>query len=163
MIQIPAKFKTSDGIIFDNQLRAECHEECVKAVEALEQAEFLFYEAIARRHFMTADGQPFSFKGDKWIIVEPAFGPPDVVKVELCRYSGQSRYSFRERDAQLCVSWKDGDKSYERPVSSFYASERDANLQAIRERERHLQWWTEDLEKKKKFWQVDDDSQSNRG
>lgn len=157
MIQIPAKFKTSDGIIFDDSIKAECHEECVKAAEALEQSEFLFFETIARRHFMTADGQPFSFKGDKWIIVEPAFEPPYVVKVELYWYSSQLRYSFRPGDAQLCVSWKDGDKSHERPVSSFYSSERAANLQAIKERERHLQWWTEDLEKKKKVWQVNDE------
>ena len=156
MTQIPAKFQTSDGITFDDQLRAVCHEECVKAAEALELAELRFFEAIAQRHFKTADGQPFSFKGDKWIIIEPAFEPPYVVKVELYWYSSQLRYSFRERDAQLCISWKDGDKSYERPVSSFYSSEMAANLHAIKERERHLEWWTEDLEKKRKVWRVDE-------
>ncbi len=156
MIQIPAQFRTSDGLTFDDQLKAECHEECVKAAEALELAEFRFFEAIAQRHFQTADGQPFSFKGDKWIIVEPAFEPHYVVKVELYWYSSCLRYSFRPGDAELCVSWKDGDKTYEKPVSSFYASERAANLRAIEERQRHLQWWTEDLEKKKTVWKVEE-------
>lgn len=152
MIKIPAKFRTSDGLTFDDQFKAECHEECVKAAEALERAEFAFCTAIAARHFKTADGQPFSLMGDKWIIVEPAFEPPYVVKTELRWYSSHARYSFRERDAELCVAWKDGDKSYERPVSSFYASERAANLAAIELRKTHLRWWTEDLEEKTETW-----------
>jgi len=156
MIKIPEKFKTSDGITFDDQLKAECHEECVKAAEALELAELRFFEAIAQRHFKTADGHPFSFKGDKWIIVEPAFEPPYVMKVELYWHSSQMRYSFRPGDAELCVSWKDGNKAYEKPISSFYASERAANLEAIERRKRHLQWWEEDLEKKKEMWGVAD-------
>lgn len=148
MIEIPARYKTSDGLTFGDLQRAQCHEECVKAIDALESAQLRFFEAVARRHFKTADGCPFSFKGDKWIIVELAFEPPYVMKVELYWHSSRLQYFFRSSDAQLCVSWKDGEKSYERPVSSFYASERAANLQAIEKRRQHLQRWTEDLAKK---------------
>lgn len=142
----PQVYITKDNFEFDTLPEAQCHEECLSAMEAYEQAKRRFYIAVAEKHYLTADGVPFSLRGNKWIIVERTYEPPYVVEVQLGYASSRAAFFFNSRTQMLCVAWCEGERNHEKPVDEFYSSEKAAREALIRRRIQHLAWWQQDLE-----------------
>lgn len=140
----PATYRTSDGLEFSDLESAEIHQECATALRELQEAESKFFTKLAAKHYLTADGRPFSLQTANWVIVERQYEPPYVAEVELAWQSSQSRYYFRE-DGALCISWRRGKEEHRRPVTDFYHSEKAARLAVIEMRKKHLDWWLADL------------------
>ncbi len=142
----PEQHKTADGFKFDSWDQARCHQECLEAIEAFEQAQQKLFAAVAAKHYITADGKPFGLDySSYWIVVEPIYEPPYATAAEIKWYSSQTTYFFNERTQMLNIKWKRGDKEFERPVTEFFTSELAAREFALRRRQQHVDWWLEDL------------------
>lgn len=147
----PEQYRTSDGFKFDSLGEAQCHDECLAAIEEFQQAQQRLFAAVAAKHYITADGKPFNLGYPSyWIVVEPIYEPPYATAVEIRWYSSQTTYFFNERNQMLCIKWKRGDKEFERPVSEFFTSEITAREFALQRRRQHVDWWREDLEVEEK-------------
>lgn len=141
----PLAYITSDGFKFDVLPEADCHEECLAAMKEYEKAKLRLYTAVAEKHYLTADGKPFSLRGEKWVIVERIYEPPYIAQVNLGYYSSRAAFFFNSKQ-ELCVAWAEGDRNHEKPVDKFYSSEKAALEALIDLREKHLTWFQEDLE-----------------
>lgn len=147
----PEHFRTTDGFKFEALSEAECHQDCLEAIREFESAQQRLFAVIAAKHYVTADGKPFTLAHlSYWIVVESFYNPPCVIETELRWYSSQATYFFRERDQMLCIKWKQGDKEFERPVSEFFTTEIAAREFALRRYQQHIDWWWEDLKTEEK-------------
>lgn len=127
--KIESVYTSSDGSEFPDSDSAQCHEDCLTAFSAWQAAEAQLLASLAANHYRTADDEPFTLHGTKWLVAIPFYELMVVQRVNP-GWDHDARYYFE--DGILHLEWHDGKGSKTRaPVTAFFSSELAAKQKVL--------------------------------